>query len=154
VIEVDEQFDVPASPDRVWSVLSDPQAVVSCVPGATITAEHDDGTFEASVTVKFGPMRVGFQSRVAMELDEAARQGRLSAQGRDKQGGTKMRGTATFRVAEQSQSAGSSVAIKAEVEISGKLASLVEGGATVVVKRMSAEFAENLAARCRAVQPA
>jgi hypothetical protein len=40
------------------------------------------------------------------------------------------------------------VSIDGTVEVLGRLASLIEGGAGVVVRRMSGEFAERLAARC------
>jgi hypothetical protein len=39
------------------------------------------------------------------------------------------------------------VLITGENEISGKLAGLVESGAKIVIKRMSADFAENLQKR-------
>jgi hypothetical protein len=39
------------------------------------------------------------------------------------------------------------IPIDAQVEISGRLASLVESGASLVVKRMTGEFTERLAAR-------
>ena len=54
----------------------------------------------------------------------------------------------SFKVVEQEGAPGSTVLIDGETEISGKLAGLVEAGAKIVIKRMSAEFAENLAARC------
>ena len=150
MIEFHERFDVPASPERVWQVLADPYAVVGCVPGASIVGQHDDGSFDSSVTVKFGPTRVTFRARVGLELDEAAHQGRLTAQGKDNVGGTRMRSAATFGVAPGPDASGSSVAIDGTVEVAGRLASLIEGGAGVVVKRMSGEFAERLAARCSA----
>jgi carbon monoxide dehydrogenase subunit G len=132
VIEIRERFDVPAEPDRVWEVLADPYAVVGCVPGASIAGQEDDGSLDASVMVKFGPTRVSFKVRAMLELDEPAHQGHITAQGRDGIGGTRMKSTATFGVQPGP----------------GRLASLIEGGASLVVKRMSAEFAERLAARC------
>jgi hypothetical protein len=39
------------------------------------------------------------------------------------------------------------IPIDAQVEISGRLASLVESGATLVAKRMTGEFTERLAAK-------
>jgi hypothetical protein len=51
-------------------------------------------------------------------------------------------------VAEQAEAPGSMIPIEAKVEISGRLAMLVEGGAALVVKRMTGEFTERLAARC------
>jgi hypothetical protein len=43
------------------------------------------------------------------------------------------------------------VAIDGEAEIAGKLAGLIESGATIVAHRMSSEFADNLAKRCAGV---
>ena len=54
----------------------------------------------------------------------------------------------SFKVAEQAEAPGAMIPIEAKVEISGRLAMLVEGGAGLVVKRMTAEFTERLAARC------
>ena len=148
MIEVDERFEVDASPEAVWQVLSDPQEVVGCVPGAQLLAEHDDGTYDGSLTVKFGPLGVTFQAHVALELDDPAREGHLTARGRDSQGGTRFRGMASFGVVPRPETPGSCVSIRGGVDLSGRLASMIEGGATVVVRRMAAEFAERLAARC------
>jgi carbon monoxide dehydrogenase subunit G len=146
VIEVDEEFDVAAPPDTVWELLADPHAVVGCVPGAAIVAENDDGSLETTLTVKFGPVGVAFQAHAELDLDNAARRGRLSARGRDKQGGARFQASAQFGVAPRVT--GSTVTSHGEVEISGRLASMIEGGAGVVAKRMSAQFAECLRARC------
>jgi carbon monoxide dehydrogenase subunit G len=75
-------------------------------------------------------------------------QGRLSARGKDKQGGARFEATATFAVIDQPSGAGAVVSTHGQVDISGRLASIIEGGAGVVVKRMSAEFASCLSARC------
>ena len=152
MIEIRERFDVPADPERVWEILSDPRAVVECVPGASIVGQDADGALDARVQVKFGPTRIGFQVRAMLDLDEPAHQGKITAQGKDGIGGTRMRSTATFGVTPGPGATGSSVAIDGAVEVSGRLASLIEGGASVVVKRMSSEFAERLAASCSAAR--
>ena len=36
MIEVNERINVPALSHAVWQLLSDPRAVVDCVPGATL----------------------------------------------------------------------------------------------------------------------
>ncbi|OGA49587.1 MAG: hypothetical protein A3F74_08785 [Betaproteobacteria bacterium RIFCSPLOWO2_12_FULL_62_58] len=151
MIEVNEQIEVTSAPRVVWDLLSDPRAVVDCVPGAALGEQQEDGSFDAALTVKFGPAKVTFHARVALELDTVAMAGHVTAKGKDKQGGTRFRATMTFKVAEQAEPPGSTIPIEAQVEISGRLASLVEGGAKLVVKRMTAEFAERLAARCAAV---
>lgn len=148
MIEVNEQIAVLSPPRTVWDLLSDPRAVVDCVPGAALGEQHEDGSFDSSVTIKFGPAKVAFHARVALELDAAAMVGQVSSRGKDNQGGTRFRASMTFRVVEQAEPPGSTVHIEAKVEISGRLATLVESGAGLVVKRMTGEFSERLAARC------
>jgi carbon monoxide dehydrogenase subunit G len=53
----------------------------------------------------------------------------------------------TFKVVEGAAPGTAAVPVEAQVEISGKLASLVESGANLVVKRMTKEFSERLAAK-------
>lgn len=149
MIEVSERFEVSAPPATVWQLLADPYAVVGCVPGAAITGESDDGALETTLSVKFGPLTVAFQSRATLELDDAAMSGRIAARGRDKQGGARFQASAQFGV--EASESGSVVVTRGEVDISGKLASLIESAAGVVVKRMSAEFADCLRARCAAL---
>jgi carbon monoxide dehydrogenase subunit G len=148
MIDVNERVDVPSAPQTVWGLLSDPRAVVDCVPGATLGDQQQDGSFDAGVTVKFGPAKVTFQAKVALELDAAAMAGNVTARGRDNQGGARFHTTMTFKVVEQSEAPGSTILIVAQVEISGRLATLIETGASLVVKRMTAEFSQRLAARC------
>jgi hypothetical protein len=50
-----------------------------------------------------------------------------------------------FGVVGQTDAPGSSILITAEVEISGKLAHIVESGASLVVKHMTKDFSERLA---------
>lgn len=148
MIEVNERIEVSAPTRTVWALLSDPHSVVECVPGATLGEQHDDGSFDATLMVKFGPAKVTFRARVAVEFDETNMSGRVSSKGKDNQGGTRFNASMGFRVVEQENGTGSAVPIDAQVDITGRLASLVESGAALVVKRMTGEFSERLAARC------
>ena len=51
MIEIRERFDVPADPDRVWAVLSDPHAVVGSVSerGLLRHAMHDPAMLGADI---------------------------------------------------------------------------------------------------------
>ena len=148
MIDVNERVDVPAAPRTVWDLLSDPRAVVECVPGAKLGDRLEDGSYDTTLMVKFGPTQVTFRAKVALELDGTAMIGRVSSRGRDDQGGTRVKTVMTFKVVAGQTPGSSAVPIDAKVEISGRLASLVESGATLVVKRMTGEFTERLVARC------
>jgi carbon monoxide dehydrogenase subunit G len=153
MIEINEEVTVPAAAAAVWSLLSNPRAVVDCVPGAALGEQQEDGSYDATLAVKFGPAKVTFRARVTVEFDASAMSGRVVARGRDSQGGTRVRATMSFRVAGQTEPPSSTIPIAAKVEIAGRLASLVEGGAAFVAKRMTTEFSERLAARCAAAPP-
>ena len=153
MIQISERFEVPcASARTVWALLSDPHAVVGCIPGAELGEKHEDGSFDGSLAVKFGPARVTFRAHVELELDNENMTGRVTSRGKDNQGGTRFRASMAFKVIEPSEEAATTVVIDGENEISGKLAGLVESGAKFVIKRMSADFATNLAARCGGAQ--
>jgi len=148
MIEVNERIVVPSAPGTVWGVLSNPRAVVECLSGATLGDRQADGSYDATLVVKFGPTKVTFQARVTIELDPATMTGRVISKGKDSIGGTRVQARMKFSVEEQADPPGSAVPITSEVEISGRLASLIEGGAKLVVKRMVGEFTGRLAERC------
>jgi carbon monoxide dehydrogenase subunit G len=150
LISIAEEISVPSPPDKVWAVISNPPAVVSCIQGAELGAVHDDGSFDGSLLIKFGALRVRFAAQLSLELVEAELEGRLSARGRDGQGATRFNGGATFRVAEGQDPGHSLVIMAGEVNLSGKLASLIESGAGAVVARMTKEFSAQLIERCAA----
>ena len=147
MIEVNEQIEVASDPQTVWKLLSDPRAVVECLEGASLGEQNEDGSWDASITVKFGPAKVAFRANVALALEPSIRTGHVTSRGRDKQGGARFQTTMTFRVEDRVDPPGSRIPIAAQVDISGKLASIIETGASMVVKRMTKDFSEQLAIR-------
>ncbi|MCI3276820.1 SRPBCC domain-containing protein [Streptomyces cylindrosporus] len=150
MISIKEEIAVPSPPDRVWEVISDPSAVVSCIGGAELGASHDDGSFDGALAVRFGGLRVKFAARVALDLDEPEHEGRLTARGADGQGATRFSAGATFRVAEGQTPGSSRVFCDGEIKLNGKLAKLIESGASMVVARMTKEFTDELVKACAA----
>lgn len=57
-----------SGPCVVWDLLSDPRAVVGCVPGAALGEEHEDGTFDGTLTVEFAPTKVTFVPELKLHL--------------------------------------------------------------------------------------
>ena len=151
MIEIKEQFEVPANVDFVWKIVSDPYEVVGCLPGAAISSKNEDGSYEGTIGVKFGPTNITFHSVVTLELNAETHEGRLIARAKDKGGRTRTNATVDFAIKPGSNPNISLVDAKGGVEVSGPLASMVENGAVFVVKRMVATFAERLAEKCAPV---
>jgi carbon monoxide dehydrogenase subunit G len=155
MIEIAERIEVAATPDRTWRVLADPRQVVACVPGAALDELRDDGTFDGRMTVAFGPLRVPFTGKGRLELDEPNRHGTLSARGADGRGATRFRAEARFEAHAVPDAADrTALTIRATVNLSGRLAGVVESGAGVVVREMSAQFATALSALVAPAAPA
>ena len=148
MIEVNERIEVASTPQSVWSILSDPAEVVQCVEGAELGEKQEDGSFDAKMAVKFGPAKVSFAANVLVAYDEANKSGSVTARGRDKISGTKFKTAMQFKVEGQDAPPQTAIPIKAECELQGRLAHLIESGANLVIKRMTASFAEKLAERC------
>lgn len=147
MIEVNERIEVASTPQSVWSILADPTAVVECVDGAELGEKQPDGSYDAKMAVKFGPAKVAFAANVMINYDEASKSGSVTARGRDKISGTKFKTDMQFKVEGEDAVAQSAIPIKAECELTGRLAHLIEGGANLVIKRMTASFAAKLAER-------
>jgi esterase/lipase/carbon monoxide dehydrogenase subunit G len=148
MIDINEKFTVAAPPAEVYAVLSDPQAVVECVEGAALGETHDDGSIDGTMTVKFSAMRVVFKGRVKLDLEPEISRGTVHATGRDGQGGTKFSADATFDITPLDGGAASEVTATGAVNLTGKLASIIEGAANAVVRRMTADFVTALSRRC------
>lgn len=146
MISITETIAVPSPRKRVWEVISSPADVVSCIAGAELGEEHEDGSFDGTLVVKFGAVRVRFGARVHLVLDEAGYEGRLTARGKDGQAATRFTAEASFRVVEDGT--GSKVAMDGEIKLTGKLTSLIEAGAGVVVSRMTKDFSARLVELC------
>jgi len=147
VIEIRETFTVPATPAEVYAVLSDPEAVVECVQGASLGATHEDGSIDGMITVRFSAMRVAFKGRFKLDLEPEIMRGTVTASGKDRQGGTKFTATASFDIASLDEGA-AEVTAAGEVVVTGRMASAIASAASAVVRRMTAEFVEALSRRC------
>src|SRR5215471_9011832 len=100
-MQIENQFQVEASPDRVYAFLLDVNRVVTCVPGAELSDVVDPSTFKGKVKIKVGPITVSYNgtARIA-DRDEANRVATLEADGRETTGPGSARATARMTVLE------------------------------------------------------
>lgn len=147
MIEISEDIEVAYPVPLVWQLVSDPKVVVSCIAGASIGDEAEDGYFPARILIKSGALRVGFTSKFRVDFDENSLTGTVVATSKDSHGGTRAKTTANFEVVESGRQ-NSVVRMRGQVDLSGKLASIIEASAGVVVKRMMREFIAEFVKKC------
>ena len=54
---------VSRDPDSVFRELHDPQTLLSCVPGATLTSLTGPGSFEARIAIGLGPLKSHYKGK-------------------------------------------------------------------------------------------
>ena len=119
--KIDKSFHVSEPIDKVWDLLSDPQKVVVCVPGASITEVLDDKNYKGTVSLKFGPVKSTYNGEISIEeMDTAARQMTLKGKGLDSKGKGSADMEMSGSVAEKD--GGSQVDYSMEVSVTGMLA--------------------------------
>ena len=114
---------------RVWTFLTDPYQVVSCLPGAAITSKVDDQTYDGTVTVKVGPITAAYKGQVRFERLDAEHWERprvVSAAARTSRasGGAEMRMVSRLVALAAGQT---EVTVSSDVNISAILAQLGRG---------------------------
>ena len=60
-VPVTERVAIPIPAAKLWTLLTDVETVVSCIPGAELTRLSPDGVHEATIKVKFGPTVATFR---------------------------------------------------------------------------------------------
>jgi carbon monoxide dehydrogenase subunit G len=141
---IDDTFDIDASLERVWPVLNDVPRVASCIPNAAITEEIDSATYRANVSVKVGPVNVGYNATITIvSIDEALHTATIDIAGDEVKG----RGGMKARVISHAEAVGerTHVSLHTEAQISGVVATV--GGRLIesVARKTVADFAKKLA---------
>jgi uncharacterized protein len=150
-MRIENVVEVDAPVERVWALVNDIPRVAPCMPGAALTGVVDDKTYEGTVAVKLGPLRMSYKGRVVVEaVDEAARSARLAASGKDTKGAGTARASVETRL-EPIGDARTRMSVASDVQLTGKVASFGRGGAiNDVATRLFGEFADCLRATLEA----
>jgi len=150
-MRIENVVEVDAPVDRVWALVNDIPRVAPCMPGAALTGVVDERTYEGTVAVKLGPLRMSYKGKVVIEqVDEAGRSARLAASGKDVKGAGTARATVETRL-EPLGDARTRMSVASDVQLTGRVASFGRGGAiNDVATRLFGEFAECLRATLEA----
>jgi carbon monoxide dehydrogenase subunit G len=145
-MKLEQSFTVAAPIEQVWDALVDVERIAPCLPGAEITGQGPDGSYQGNFTVKLGPTTASYRGSLKMDsLDEASRTATMHAKGTDKrgQGGANAAIVSTLR-----EEGGETVVdVITDFTITGRLARFGRGGMIEdISKRMMRDFAQCLQA--------
>jgi carbon monoxide dehydrogenase subunit G len=150
-MRIENTVEVDAPMDQVWALVNDIPRVAPCMPGAALTGVGDDDTYEGTVAVKLGPLRMSYKGKVTVEsLDEVNHSARLAASGRDTKGAGTARANVETRL-EPASDTRTRLNVASDVQLTGKVASFGRGGAiNDVATRLFSQFADCLRATLEA----
>ena len=143
-VKIIKKFEVKEPVKLVWSFLSNPRRVVTCVPGAQITEALDERRYVGTVTVKVGPMISSYKGELVLEvLDNKNYVIELVGKGQDSKG----KGSASMKMVARMRAlplGGTEVIGSSELTITGLMAQFGSRVVEEVSNQMFMQFTENI----------
>ncbi|MXZ30536.1 MAG: hypothetical protein F4Z22_06795, partial [Acidimicrobiia bacterium] len=125
-MELKSDFEVSVGVDRAWEVLTDPQLIAPCLPGARLDEVEGD-EFRGAVKVKVGPISAEYRGKATMvETNRDDLRIVIRAEGRDSRGAGNAAADITALM-EASSDASTKVEVTTDLKISGKVAQFGRG---------------------------
>lgn len=142
MISLREEIAIPAPPDRVWPLLSDPAVVASCIPGAELTKTGEGGAYQGTMRVKFGPTVASFRGEAKLAYDHDARRCTIEGRGIDGRGASRANASG---VVTASGGDATVLMVEGQFHVTGPLETFANAGGVHLARALLAEFADNIA---------
>jgi len=140
---IEEKFTVKAPAQKVWDFIINPELIGPCVPGLEKIDILDENTYETIVKVKVGFIKVKMKTKTVITEQEPPHHMKTVSEGKDalKAGEVYQEMTVDIREIDENTS---ELSYKADVRITGKLATFGEKIMRSTTKKLSAQFINNL----------
>ena len=151
-MELENEFRVKASVDRVWQVLTDLERIAPCMPGAQLQEVEGD-EHRGIVKVKVGPITAQYKG-VARIVDRDREGGRLvlRAEGRETRGQGNANALITANLVADGDA--TDVTINTDLTVTGKVAQFGRGVLADVSAKLLTQFVACLEADVLAAEEA
>ncbi len=137
-----EKITIASPLKEVWPLLSDPEMVASCIPGATLSSDREDDLWRGSISVKFGPTVAVFRGEADLTYNHDAHTCTIEGRGIDQRGAS--RALANGLVTAATDGDATELTVKGDYTVSGPLETFANAGGVHVARALLAEFATNM----------
>ena len=142
-MELKSDFEVSVGVDRAWEVLTNPELIAPCLPGARLDEVEGD-EFRGAVKVKVGPISAEYRGKATMvELNRDDLRIVIRAEGRDTRGAGNAAADITALMEAASENS-TKVEVTIDLKISGKVAQFGRGVLGDVSAKLMGKFVDNL----------
>jgi carbon monoxide dehydrogenase subunit G len=143
-VELVNDFRVPLPVARAWELLTDPERIAPCMPGAQLLSV-DGEDFHGAVKVKVGPIVAQYKGKATFqEKDATAHRAVIKADGKESRGQGNASALVTMSLTPDGE--GTAVHLTTDLTISGKAAQFGRGVLADVSSKLVTQFVRNLEA--------
>lgn len=149
-MNVNGEYRIPASRERIWAALRDPEALRACLPGCEEARRVDDGSYLGRIATQVGAVNAVFTGRVEVRDADYPRSYRVVARAESLSAGS---AEADATVTLTAEAEGTLVAYRARIDPHGRMASVGPRLLQGLAFRMANEFFVRLIERIRPTHP-
>jgi uncharacterized protein len=142
MISLREEITIASPPARVWPLLTDPEVVASCIPGAALTAADASGAYKGTIRVKFGPTVAIFRGEAKVVYDHDARRVTIEGRGIDGRGQSRANSSGVVTATGTDQTV---LKVEGNFNVTGPLETFANAGGVHLARALLAEFSQNIA---------
>jgi carbon monoxide dehydrogenase subunit G len=117
-MEITGTYSFAAAPERVWSLLQDPEVIATCIPGCDRFEPDGDDRYRVRLTVALAAITGTYDGTVSISEKIPPTSYRLIAEGQGRPGAL----TGSASIALRADSAGTIVEVSATVQTRGTIA--------------------------------
>jgi len=142
------EFSVPGKAADVIRRFADVPRMASCMPGAVLEPQAEDGSWPGMMVVAFGPKKINFKGRVTTTFDFDGLNGSLHGRGAADMRAARIGVKVAFTLRDDAAAPVPTtvVNIVSDAELGGVLADFARTGGVAVAKVIMADFAQRAAA--------
>lgn len=135
-------YRIDATPEEVWGALNSEVILAQCIPGCDSVERQQDGSYDASVTLRIGPIKAQFRGSVSIQEIVPLKQYHLEGEGKGGVAGF-VKGEARLDLVAEND--GTHLAYQVQAQVGGKVAQLGSRMLSSTVQKLSDRFFQNFA---------
>ncbi|PLW69170.1 CoxG family protein [Pseudohalioglobus lutimaris] len=141
-IELEEVFEIAAPIDQVWMFLMDPERMIPCLPGASVTEIVSKEQFVGTVKLKIGAITAKYDGTITYTTaDQGTYTCVMLAEAKEKGGGT-VSGTITTQLVEKDGVVQTTV--RSNIDMTGRVVQVGRGMIEGVASQIIGKFVKNI----------
>ncbi|MBK7372011.1 MAG: SRPBCC family protein [Saprospiraceae bacterium] len=144
--KIDKTIIVNHPINTVWELLINPEKIVSCVPGASLTSKESDTEYKGQVEFKMGPVKAKYDGLVTF-LTRDAETKKLSLKGLGLESKGKGNAEMQMDAALNEVDAGTEISLTMDINVSGMMAQFGSRLINDVSNQLLDQFGKNLEAQ-------